>query len=248
MITGAASVQQAQSAPNLQTNKISAGKTASFSDELKKEQKKPGGLEGIFSEAAEKYNVPVNLLKAVAKAESDFQTDAVSSCGAQGIMQLMPSTASSLGVTNSFDPEQNIMGGAKYLGQLLSSFGDPKLAVAAYNAGGGAVRRYGGVPPYEETQNYVKKVLGYAGEDVAAFGWTSEEQMGFPENGTVFEGGSSLSGAPSGAAGNSVFSLGKVAFSTEDYQLFAKMYVQKLEQNALNAITGSALQNKTKKV
>ena len=123
-------------------------------------------LDAIFAQAADTYHVPLNLLKAVAQAESGFDPNAVSKAGAQGIMQLMPRTAASLGVTNSFDPEENIMGGAKYLSQMLDAFdGNTTLALAAYNAGCGNVQKYGGVPPFEETQNYVQKVLSYAGED-----------------------------------------------------------------------------------
>jgi hypothetical protein len=126
-------------------------------------------LDKIFEAAAERYNVPVNLLKAVAKAESNFNPNALSKCGAQGIMQLMPATAESLGVADPFDPEQNIMGGAKYLSQMLQRFdGDTKLALAAYNAGPGSVIKYKGIPPYAETQNYVKKVMGYCGENISA--------------------------------------------------------------------------------
>ena len=127
------------------------------------------GYDSCFEAAAEAYQVPVNLLKAVGKAESAFIADIVSPCGAQGIMQLMPATARVLGVKNAFDPAQNIMGGAKYLRQMLDQFdGDVSLALAAYNAGPGAVKKYGGIPPYRETQNYVKKVLGYAGSDITA--------------------------------------------------------------------------------
>lgn len=127
------------------------------------------GYDSYFEAAAEAYQVPVNLLKAVGKAESAFTADIVSPCGAQGIMQLMPSTARALGVNNAFDPAQNIMGGAKYLRQMLDQFdGDVSLALAAYNAGPGAVKKYGGIPPYRETQNYVNKVLGYAGSDITA--------------------------------------------------------------------------------
>lgn len=123
--------------------------------------------ESCFQAAADAYQLPVDLLKAVAKAESNFTADAVSPCGAQGIMQLMPATARSLGVSNSFDPAQNIMGGAKYLRQMLDRFdGDVSLAVAAYNAGPGAVEKYGGIP-YRSTRNYVAKVLGYAGSGVS---------------------------------------------------------------------------------
>ncbi len=119
-------------------------------------------LNAYFDEAAKTYNVNVKLLKSVAKAESSFRADAVSKAGAQGIMQLMPTTASGLGVTDSFDPKQNIMGGAKYLGALLDTFhGDASLAVAGYNAGGARVKQYNGIPPFSETRGYVVKVLGY---------------------------------------------------------------------------------------
>ncbi len=124
-------------------------------------------FEAYFQAASEAYGVPVNLLKAVAKAESAFDPTAVSHCGAQGVMQLMPATARAMGVTDAFDPAQNIMGGAKYLSQMLDTFdGDVSLAVAAYNAGPGAVKKHDGIP-YESTRNYVNKVLDYAGGDIS---------------------------------------------------------------------------------
>lgn len=126
-------------------------------------------LDEIFNDAAKKYNVPVNLLKAIGKQESNFKPNAVSRCGAQGIMQLMPKTAAYLGVNDSFDPKENIMGGAKYISQLLDKYdGNASLALAAYNAGSNNVAKYGGIPPFEETQNYVKKVMGYMQEGVSA--------------------------------------------------------------------------------
>lgn len=128
----------------------------------------PKDLEDIFETASSTYNIPLNLLLAVAKAESDFDPNCTSSSGAMGIMQLMPATAKELGVTNAYDPEQNIMGGAKYLAENLQIFdGDTELAVAAYNAGRGAVQKYDGIPPYTETQNYVKKVLSYMNENIS---------------------------------------------------------------------------------
>ena len=110
-------------------------------------------------EAAGKYGVDPKLVSAVAEIESGFSQDAVSATGAVGVMQLMPETAESLGV-NPYDAKQNISGGAQYLRQMLDDFnGDVRKAVAAYNAGPEAVREYGGVPPYSETQQYVASVL-----------------------------------------------------------------------------------------
>jgi soluble lytic murein transglycosylase-like protein len=109
--------------------------------------------------ASEKYQVDPKLVSAVAEVESGGNQGAESPAGAIGVMQLMPDTAASLGV-NPYDKQQNIEGGARYLRQMLDSFGgDVKKAVAAYNAGPNAVKKYGGVPPYPETQNYVDKVL-----------------------------------------------------------------------------------------
>lgn len=111
-----------------------------------------------FEKASEKYDIDKNLLIAVAKTESSLDPNAVSSAGAVGIMQLMPGTARELGVTNSYDPEQNIMGGAKYLSQLITEFdGNTELALSAYNAGASRVKQNGGVLSY--TEEYVNKVM-----------------------------------------------------------------------------------------
>ena len=119
-------------------------------------------LDAIFDEASSKYGVDAKFLKAIAKCESDFSTECTSRSGAMGIMQLMPQTAASLGVTNAYDPYQNIMGGARYISEKLAQYnGDKSLALAAYNAGSGNVAKYGGIPPFKETQNYVAKVMAY---------------------------------------------------------------------------------------
>lgn len=125
------------------------------------------GLDAIFEEAAANYNLPVELLKAVAKVESNFNPMAVSSAGAMGVMQLMPNTAKGLGVTDPFDARQNIMGGAQYLRNQLNRFGDLRMALAAYNTGPGNVMKYGGVPAY--TERYVNKVLSGMGESTGAY-------------------------------------------------------------------------------
>jgi uncharacterized protein YycO len=122
-----------------------------------------GSLAGVpygdlFVKAGTKYGVSPKLLAAVAKVESGYNPQAVSKVGARGLMQLMPSTAKGLGVDDAFDPEQAILGGAKLLAHNLREFKSLPLALAAYNAGGGAVKKYGGIPPFAETQAYVPKV------------------------------------------------------------------------------------------
>lgn len=109
---------------------------------------------------AQQYGVEENLVRAVMKQESCFNSRAMSSAGAMGLMQLMPGTADLMGVDDAWDPHQNIQGGVKYLAKMLREFnGDKQLALAAYNAGPGAVRKYSGIPPYRETQNYVMRIM-----------------------------------------------------------------------------------------
>ena len=113
----------------------------------------------LISKYADKNGLDEDFVKAVINQESGFNPNATSKCGAMGLMQLMPSTAQGLGVTNAYDAEQNIEGGTKYLKGLMDRFNNDK-SLAAYNAGPNAVKKYGGIPPYAETQNYVKSVLG----------------------------------------------------------------------------------------
>ena len=145
-----------------------------FMRDLKKDQKlrtsfrlagcarNPEEFEPIINSCALEYGVNKSLVKAVIHAESGYNPTAVSPKGAQGLMQLMPKTAQGLKVANSFDPADNIRGGVRYLRFLLDTFkGDETLALAAYNSGLSKVAKFGGIPPYQETRNYVAKVLNY---------------------------------------------------------------------------------------
>jgi hypothetical protein len=131
-------------------------------------------FDGMIRQAAQTHGVSEGLIKAVMHTESGFNVNARSPVGAQGLMQLMPATARRFNVANAYDPQQNIMGGAKYLSWLLKRFnGNTSLALAAYNAGEGNVDKYGGIPPFRETQDYVRRVTSrynnlYAGGSIAS--------------------------------------------------------------------------------
>ncbi len=122
-------------------------------------------IDNLIEKYSESSNLDPNFVKAVVKQESGYNANATSHCGAMGLMQLMPATAQELGVTNAYDAEQNISGGTKYLEGLMEKFaGNEELALAAYNAGPNAVAKYDGIPPYKETQNYVKNVMASYGK------------------------------------------------------------------------------------
>jgi len=118
-------------------------------------------IQAMLRRIAVEEKVDFKLLDAITSAESNYNPAAISPAGAQGLMQLMPATAKSLGVKNSFDPEQNARGGARYLRGLIGQYDELSTAIAAYNAGPGNVKKYGGIPPFKETQDYVKKVMAH---------------------------------------------------------------------------------------
>jgi soluble lytic murein transglycosylase-like protein len=155
---GAATAPSTASEPATGTSFASALQTATAASA-------PGGgsYDALIEQAAARNGVDPAVLHGLIQQESGFDPSAQSSAGAMGLTQLMPGTASSLGVANPLDPAESIEGGARYLAQQLASFGGNTAdALAAYNAGPGAVQQHGGVPPYAETQSYVQKVLGYA--------------------------------------------------------------------------------------
>jgi soluble lytic murein transglycosylase-like protein len=119
----------------------------------------PAAFRALVEEAARRYGLDPALVDAVVRTESGYDPSATSPAGAMGLMQLMPATARALGVADPYDPVQNVHGGVRYLRGLVDRFGDVTLALAAYNAGPGAVARHGGVPPYPETRAYVERVL-----------------------------------------------------------------------------------------
>lgn len=205
-----------------ETNVQSVSSATDFSSFLGETQ----SLDSIFQKAADTYQVPINLLKAIGKQESDFNPNAVSKCGAQGIMQLMPATAASLGVTNAFDVEQNIMGGAKYIAELLQKYeGNVSYALAAYNAGSNNVAKYGGIPPFKETQNYVVKVQNYMNQGIElpnmSFSSASDNINQISENTT-----------------ESINNTGSFSFTYEDYLEFILLFEKILSSYSEKEDTG----------
>ena len=199
-----------------------SGTSTDFSSQLNERLKADSSLEMIFEKAAKTYGVDVELLKAMAKAESDFDPNATSRSGAMGIMQLMPATAKGLGVTDAYDPEQNIMGGAKYIASLLEKYdGNVSYALAAYNAGSGNVDKYGGIPPFEETQNYVTKILGYL----------QNGGVEIPDQWSNVSGGSDTSE-------NALTDALKQLFTHEDYEDFLRLFLERLTQRLEEKVTG----------
>lgn len=132
---------------------------------------------GFIKQASRQYGIPERVIEGVIRAESGGNAHAKSPVGALGLMQLMPATARGLGVENPFDPQQNIMGGTKYLRDQLNHFGSLRKALAAYNAGPGAVTKYGGVPPYAETQHYVNEIMGGLGGGGVNVGAAPQESL-----------------------------------------------------------------------
>ncbi len=127
-----------------------------------KRHKQELAIEAFIDRESKRYEVDSALIKAMIRVESNFNPNAISSAGAEGLMQLMPKTAEILKITDAFDPEENIEGGTRYMGYLLDRFAqDIKLALAAYNAGPASIIKYGGVPPYAETKAYITKVMHF---------------------------------------------------------------------------------------
>lgn len=140
-----------------------------------------GDITDMITRHATENGLDPDLVKAVVQTESNFNPTAVSPAGAQGLMQLMPSTARGLGVENALDPDQNLAGGTAYLKNMIDKFGSVKLALAAYNAGPGAVQKYGGIPPYKETQNYVNKIMAISGYNKEMTGLSKNKQVALPD-------------------------------------------------------------------
>ena len=200
-------------------------------------------LDSIFKEAANKYGVSERLLKAIAYTESGFQSNITSSSGAMGIMQLMPSTASAYGVADPYDAYQNIMGGAAVLKDLLNMFqGNQSLAIAGYNAGCGNVKKYGGIPPFTETQNYVAKVtsLMQTGVSVPANTVTVTPSMNTAsDTGTTTSGNSNTTGETAKKNAEILAEIKEIISSISSLAS-NNTYTNTLNQSGLSALTGSS--------
>lgn len=198
-------------------------------------------LDDIFQEASQTYGVSVELLKAMTKQESGFNPNATSRSGAQGLMQLMPGTAAGLGVTNAYDPYQNIMGGAKYIRQMLDKYnGDVSLALAAYNAGSNNVDKYGGIPPFAETQNYVAKITQYMSEGVTV-----------PDNGTLYAANSQVAGDSDVTYQDLNDLAGEILteiFSYDDYMNFLSSLLGKDEENMVLSMNVVSSENEEENI
>lgn len=219
----------------------SASQSDLFTQSINQKLKVPANLEPYFAEASQKYQVPPALLKSVAKAESEFNPNAVSSAGAKGIMQLMPATARYLGVSDVFDARDNIMGGAKYLREMLDRYdGNTKLALAAYNAGCNNVDKYGGVPPFKETQNYVVKVMNYASDQLSTLPARGSYNSTPVQNYSPTYTGSSVTGSNDLAYQNILQSiLNFDNFSTDDYLLFLEIIKSNMRMPAIDSESNS---------
>ena len=154
-------VIQAESTPQQNENNLieEISKEPNFKSKLDLKPQEVS-IDEIIETISDKYNVDSNFIKAIIKQESGFNKDATSKKGAMGLMQLMPKTAKSLGIKDAYNPWENVDGGVRHIKSLLDKYSNnQELALAAYNAGEGAVKKYGGIPPYKETQNYVKSIM-----------------------------------------------------------------------------------------